>query len=213
MDNIGFLFDLDGVLIDSESEYTRIWSEIDTAFPSGKADFPHLIKGQTLHKILSDNYPEEIRKDVERLLHDLEGKMHYVYCPYAEEFLDQLNAEGERIAVVTSSDSVKMSHLFHDIPGFKDKVSVIVDAGMVVKSKPDPEGYITGASLLDCDIRKCVVFEDSVQGVTAGKASGAFVVGIAGTKSPEELAPFSDIIVHSLAEIDLPWLKDTVRKR
>ena len=53
-DKIGFLFDLDGVLIDSETEYTRIWTEIEQRFPTGIADFAIKIKGQTLLQLLED---------------------------------------------------------------------------------------------------------------------------------------------------------------
>ena len=58
-DNIGFLFDLDGVLIDSESEYTQIWEEIDRHFPTGIENFAIRIKGQTLPEILNANFSPE----------------------------------------------------------------------------------------------------------------------------------------------------------
>lgn len=212
MNKRGYLFDLDGVLIDSEREYTRIWNEIDRTFPSGIENFALAIKGQTLTKILTENYTDtDIRRKVKELLHELEGKMHYTYCPYAEEFLKSLHQRDEKIAVVTSSDEVKMSHLYDDLPDFKNLVNLIVDASYVKNSKPDPEGYLLAASLLGVDIKDCIVFEDSVQGVKAGRAAGAFVVGMAGTKSREDLEPYSDIVVNSFEEL-FPQLIDVKDK-
>lgn len=214
MQDIGFLFDLDGVLIDSEREYSRIWTEIERLHPTGIDNFASKIKGQTLSKILGDNYPDEKeREEVKRLLHHMEGEMKYTYCPGAEGFLNTLNSKGCRMAVVTSSDEVKMVHLYADIPDFSKKMDCIVDASLVKRSKPDPEGYLIGADLLKIPINRCVVFEDSVQGVKAGKNSGAFVVGVVGTKSREELSPYADILVESLDEIDLDKLHKTVSSR
>lgn len=213
MEKIGFLFDLDGVLIDSEREYTRIWNEIDKTYPSGKKDFSLSIKGQTLTKILNDNYPEELREEVYDLLHLLEKEMKYDYCPHAEQFLDHLVSRGAASAVVTSSDEIKMAHLYNDLPGFRSRISTVIDASKVKKSKPDPEGYLLGAKAIGKDIRKCVVFEDSVQGVKAGRAAGAFVVGITGTKKREDLLPYSDIVVDSLAELSIQYLEEQLSKR
>lgn len=204
MKEIGFLFDLDGVLIDSESEYTRIWNEIEEKYPTGKKDFALAIKGQTLNKILTENYPDPVvREKVKEMLHDRETKMVYRYCPGAEGFLNRLRAEGRKVALVTSSDSFKMAHLYKDVPDFREKIDVIIDASKVKRSKPDPEGYLLAASQLGLGIEDCIVFEDSVQGVMAGRNAGAFVIGIAGTKRPEELAPYADMIVNSLDEVNL----------
>lgn len=214
MCKIGFLFDLDGVLIDSEKEYTRIWTEIDRKFPSGKENFAYIIKGQTLNKILQENYSDEkIRLGVSEELHRLEKEMKYSFCPGAEQFLDELRQRSCKCAVVTSSDEIKMRHLHADMPHFRSKIDVFVDASKVKKSKPDPEGYLLGARELGADIKKCVVFEDSVQGVKAGNASGAFVIGITGTRKREELMPFSDIVVDGFGELDLNQIIEILTNR
>lgn len=199
-----FLFDLDGVIIDSESEYTKIWNKIESCYPTGIKDYALIIKGQTLTRILNDNYPDsEIRQKVKELLHELEAEMVYAYCEGAEQLIETINSLRIPIAIVTSSDEVKMAHVYHDIPGFKDSVNLIIDATFVTKSKPDPEGYLLAASMLNVPINDCIVFEDSVQGVKAGRASGAYVVGITGTKTREELLPFSDQVIDSLKELEL----------
>lgn len=211
---VGILFDLDGVLIDSEREYSRIWSEIESHYPTGIEDYALKIKGQTLTKILTDNYPDEtIREEVRVMLHQLEREMSYYYCLGAEQLLDDLCKEGIPCAIVTSSDDVKMRHLFADVPSIKGKVGIIIDSTKVTRSKPDPEGYLLGADALGVDIRHCAVVEDSVQGVKAGRASGAYVIGVIGTKTREELAPYCDFLVDSLSQIDITTLRNILEKR
>ena len=207
MDNIGFLFDLDGVLIDSESEYSKIWSAINREFPTGVPDLEKVIKGCTLSKILNDHYPDpELQKKVSERLHFLENRMHYEYLPGACELLQYLVEEGLPRVLVTSSDNTKMQHLREEIPGLLDFFNLIVTANLVTESKPSPQGYLLGAEKIGRDSRKCAVFEDSLQGVMAGRNAGAFVVGVAGTLPAETLRPYSDIIVNSLAEVDIDGL-------
>ena len=200
MKETGFLFDLDGVLIDSEREYTRIWEKIEQLYPTGIPDFPSVIKGMTLEKILDTYYADPaIRPEVEKELYRLEKEMTYRYTPGTEEFIAELIRRSIPRAVVTSSNDLKMAHLYADIPEFKEIFPVIVDSTMVTRSKPDPQGYLLAANLLNLPIENCVVFEDSVQGVKAGKAAGAYVVGVKGTKSEEELMPYSDIVIDRLS--------------
>ena len=198
---LGFLFDLDGVLIDSESEYSRIWSTVNKEFPTGVPDLEVKIKGCTLDKILDDYYPE------------LEGKMRYVYLPGAENLLAGLRKAGIPAVMVTSSNDDKMRHLDEELPGIREYFQYIVTADMISKSKPDPEGYLKGASLIAKDIRRCVVFEDSLQGVKAGRSSGAYVVGVIGTLPRHVLEPYCDLLVHSLEEINLDSLKKELHAR
>lgn len=209
--NVGFLFDLDGVLIDSETEYTRIWETIERSFPTGISDFARVIKGQTLDKILQENFPEvTVREQVTAMLYELEAKMRYRYCPGAEEFIKKIIDRGIPRAVVTSSNDYKMRHLYDDIPDFKANFPIIIDSSNVKRSKPDPEGYLLGARKIGIPIANCAVFEDSVQGVKAGRNAGAFVVGIVGTKTREELFNYCDILIDNLSEIDIDSLVKTL---
>ena len=204
MNNIGFLFDLDGVLIDSESEYSRIWSQINVEFPTGIENLETVIKGCTLEKILNDYFPDsDVKIKVNDRLHELEALMHYEYLPGAREFLNKLSDLKLPKALVTSSDKKKMAHLKEEIPGFEDIFDFIVTANLVTESKPSPQGYLLAASKLGKKPENCVVFEDSLQGVMAGRNAGSYVVGIEGTLSGDTLKPYSDRIVGNLGELDL----------
>lgn len=90
-DNIACLFDLDGVLIDSERMYTKIWEAIEKEFPTGVENFAYKIKGTTLEDILDRYFPDpEIRKKVTSEIYRLEGMMIYGPKPGAMELLDAL---------------------------------------------------------------------------------------------------------------------------
>lgn len=211
--NIGFLFDLDGVLIDSETEYTRIWSEIDNLYPTGVENFAIKIKGMTLPEILSTYFSEEDREAVVNLLNEKEQKMRYNMLPGAIEMLEELRRRKIGCILVTSSNDYKMQHLREEQPTLCDYFNDIVTANRISKSKPDPEGYLLGASLLNVPVQRCVVFEDSRQGVRAGKAAGAYVVGLTTTLPAESIAPFCDKLIGTLADIDFEELLSTLASR
>lgn len=211
--NIGCLFDLDGVLVDSERIYTKIWEAIEKQWPTGIDNFAYKIKGTTLEDILERYFPEEVREDVTKELLRLEGMMIYEALPGAISFLDTLRSKGIPIALVTSSNGHKMEHLWNDMPEFKEKFDVIITGDEVHCSKPDPEGYLAAAGALGVNPKRCAVFEDSLQGVKAGKAAGAFVVGIAGTLKASDIAPFSDIVVNAVADIQVDKLEEVLKSR
>lgn len=212
--NAGFLFDLDGVLIDSENAYSEIWTRIEREYPTGIEEFARKIKGTTLEKILSDNYPDaSTRAKVEARLYELEGQMKYTPLPGAVELLSTLNRRGIPAVIVTSSNDKKMQHLWSDLPDFRQYFRKIVDGDMVTHSKPDPEGYLLGASLIDRKPEHCVVFEDSLQGVKAGHNSGAYVVGVAGTLRAETIAPYCDVVVDTLEGFDVEGLVKILENR
>ncbi len=211
--DIGCLFDLDGVLVDSERIYTKIWEAIEKQWPTGIENFPYKIKGTTLEDILERYFPEDVRENVIKELIRLEGMMIYEPMPGAMEFLDALRKKGIPIALVTSSNGLKMEHLWMDMPGLKEKFDVIITGDEVKCSKPDPEGYLAAAKALGVDPKRCAVFEDSLQGVKAGKAAGAFVIGIAGTLKASDIQPFSDIVVNKVADINLDKLEEVLKTR
>lgn len=203
MKNIGVLFDLDGVLIDSETEYTRIWGEVHRRYPTGVEDLPHKIKGMTLDNIIATYFNDrEDKQQLRDTLHELENQMTYEWLPGAKEFIEWLISENIPRALVTSSDNEKMAHLREQLPELESMMTTIVTADKISKSKPDPEGYLLAAKLIGVPPQHCAVVEDSLQGVKAGRASGAFVIGMEGTLPAETIAPYSDIVINNFKELD-----------
>lgn len=206
MENEGkmaYLFDLDGVLIDSETEYSKIWSAINDRFKSGYPDLASRIKGMTLDNIISTYFSAADREEIIKMLYEQEQRMVYNWLPGAKELLLKLKKAGIPTVLVTSSNQDKMKHLREELPDLEPLFSHIVTGDQVSKSKPDPEGYLLGAKLAGAKPENCVVFEDSLQGVKAGKASGAFVVGVSGTLPAEKLEPYSNMVVNTLEGFEI----------
>lgn len=201
---IGVLFDLDGVLIDSEGEYSKFWGGMGDRYGL-VATFASDIKGTTVGEILS-NFPETDRESILQALHDFEGNMEYPVYPGVMEFLSELKDNGIRSAIVTSSDDVKMSLLFARRPELRTMVDVVITGSMVTHSKPNPEGYLKGAEKIGLPATRCYVFEDSMQGLQAGRASGAKVIGIATTNPRSRVEPLADLTVDSMASVTLSRL-------
>lgn len=207
-DTIGALFDLDGVLIDTETEYTRIWSEIDSRFPSGVDNFPMVIKGTTLPHILSTYYPDpQVQKQVVDMLNRCEAAMDYRQIPGAFEFLQTLKDAGIPAALVTSSNDEKMANVYRRLPKLKDYFRTIVTACDVTHSKPDPEGYRLAAARIGLPSHRCCVFEDAFSGLEAGRKAGGRVVALATTSPRSDLQGRADTIIDDFTAFTLHDLR------
>lgn len=191
------LFDLDGVILDTESLYTTFWAQIGERFFPETKDFALSVKGQTLNDIMTrwfDN-SEEARKTITALLDEFELQMQYVYIPGAKDFLQKLKSEGVTSAIVTSSNNLKMDNVYRNLPELKGLVDRIFTAEDTPASKPAPDCYIIAARTMGYEPEECIVFEDSLNGLKAGRASGAKVVGLSTSLSADTIAPLCDIVI------------------
>lgn len=196
------LFDLDGVLIDSETLYTQFWKRVGERHHLPSPTFAYDIKGTTLNDILTTHFPDpKVRADVDRLLHDFENEIVYPVFPGALEFVDALRAAGLKTVIVTSSDSKKMEFLFRQHPDFPTHFDAIVTACDVTHSKPHPEPYLVGALKAGVKPSECLVFEDSYQGLESGRRAGCKVIGISTTNPASEVRLRSDVEAPSLASL------------
>lgn len=176
------LFDLDGVLIDSEPLYSEFYDNIAKIHNLKVENFSQVIKGSTIGKILSDFFPtEEMKADVVRRLNEFEYTMPFPVFDGVVDFLSELRRKGIPAVIATSSAPEKMEQLSRRLPDFTSLFDAVVTGADVSKSKPDPECYILAARLVGCDPADCYVFEDSINGLKAGMASGATVVGLTTT--------------------------------
>lgn len=178
----GVLFDLDGVVVDSESIYTQFWSDIDKLYPTGVENFAIAIKGNTLQRILADYFPsDDVQQDILNRIKEFEINMRYIPFAEAIRFIDELKQNQIRIAIVTSSSQKKMDNLYAQNPGFREMFDAVVTGDMVSHSKPDPEPYLLGAEAIGVAPESCYVFEDSISGIESGIRAGATVIGLATT--------------------------------
>jgi len=195
------LFDLDGVLLDSEGQYTIFWEQIEQRYPTGIENFAAYIKGSHLSRILNYFESEKVRQQILEELAAFERDMKYEFFPGALDFVRQLRDEGIPMVIVTASDRKKMQSLYAQYPEFPTLFDKIVTGDMVAQAKPDPACFLMGAKQIGIDIKDCIVMEDSRNGLIAGRASGATVIGIATTLSVEEVKSLSDMTVNAVNEL------------
>lgn len=200
------LFDLDGVLIDTEPVYTEIWSNIERHFPIGIDNFAQRIKGTTLPDILNQYFRKEDHTAIISMLTEAEDNTEYPLFAGTVPFLKKLREAQIPAAIVTSSNDIKMRRLFAMYPGFNEFFDAIITDSHVKRSKPDPEGYLLAASKLGVDPADCIVFEDSFNGLKAGLAAGASVVAIATTNPADSLRQYTTLIATDLSDKSLDAL-------
>lgn len=197
----GVLFDLDGVLIDSETVYTRFWQEVDKRFPTRVEGFAMKIKGNTLTAILDTYFDKKNHPAILKMLRQQERDMRYTLFDGVIPLLENLRQRGIKTAVVTSSNDTKMENLFKQIPQLAQYIDVLVTDEDVQVSKPNPQGYLAAAVGLGLEPSECVVCEDSLAGLEAGRRAGCRVVAITGTEDTALLAPLADEILDSVAQL------------
>ena len=192
------LFDLDGVLVDSTASVERQWRRWASA---------HGIDGDALMRVVHGRRAEDTIRDVaphldaEREVREVLGPAEAadtdgnVAIPGASALLASLPA-GRWTVVTSCVPEVAASRLASvglPLP------RAIVTAADVSRGKPDPEGYLLGASRLGVRAERCVVFEDAPAGLAAGRAAGALTVGLATTHPPDALD--ADALVATLADV------------
>ena len=203
------LFDLDGVVFDTEPQYTIFWGSQCRLYHPEHPGLEHEIKGQTLTQIYDQWFsgpllPEQ-PKITERL-NDYESKMHYDYIEGFERMIADLRSHGVKTAVVTSSNLPKMEAVYRFQPEFKNLFDAILTSEDFDRSKPDPECYLKAAERLGAKTDECIVFEDSFNGLRSGRAADMKVVGLATTNSIESIRPLSDIQISDYREMDYDQL-------
>ena len=191
MDNIrckAVLFDFDGVIVDTEGQYSLFWDKIGQDY-LGDPAFGGRVKGQTLTYIYDKYFPDpQIQPVLTDALLRFEEQMTYDYIPGILDFLADLRRHDVRTAVVTSSNEQKMAAVYRHRPEIPALFDRILTAEQFAQSKPHPDCYQLGMRTLGTTPAETCVFEDSFNGLKAGMASGAFVFGVATTNPREAIA-------------------------
>ena len=194
------LFDLDGVVFDTEPQYTVFWGAQCREFHPEHPGLEHEIKGQTLTQIYEKHFTanglDEKQPLITKRLDEYEAQMHYNYIDGFEEFIRDLRQRGIKTAVVTSSNMPKMQSVYRQRPEFQQLFDEILTSEDFERSKPDPDCYLKAAARFQAAPEECVVFEDSFNGLKSGKAAGMYVVGLSTTNAAEKIAPLCDEVIH-----------------
>lgn len=199
-----FLFDLDGVIVDTAVYHYQAWKRLanELGFDISE-EFNEQLKGvsrtESLDIILAHGglaLPDEKKTELATQKNgwylDLVSRMTSDdILPGVATFFAQVRKAG----LLTALGSVsKNASLILERVGMTDAFDAIIDGTKISEGKPDPEVFLKGAAELEVRPGECVVFEDAVAGVEAGKRGGMFVVGLG---LPDVLTQ-ADLIAPSL---------------
>lgn len=204
------LFDMDGVLVDSTSAHLRAWASFldENGIPPPPEGIPSLFgrpASEAVRLLLrSDVDDAEIEAKLTTLHRYADALLDEhapgeLVVPGAHRLVEELLAAGRQIAIVTSArcDTAERS-----LGELRHHVEVVVTAEDVQRGKPDPEPYLTAASRLAVPPDACVVVEDAVVGVQAGRHAGMDVIAVATTAASDALrAAGARVVVGDVTEL------------
>ena len=201
---IAALFDFDGVVVDTEPQYSLFWDEKGKKYHPEIPEFGHHIKGQTLIQIYSQFFlqPEGLQSVITRELLDYETRMTFEFIPGVVDFMKELRLKGVKIAIVTSSNDQKMANAHRALPELKSMVDYIVTADKVSHSKPHPECFLVGAESVQVPVENCVVFEDSFHGIESGRRAGMKVIGLATTNPASSIEDKVSLVIPDFVDFN-----------
>ena len=198
----GVIFDMDGVIVDNQDYHYEAWMKFCQKYdviPEGDVS---RYFGMTNNDILTNIFPDNLS---DKQLYEYAGEKEKLYqnlyqgnieiADGLERLLISLTEKGVKLGIATSAPSTNVDfvlgntrlHIYFD---------VVVDSSMIKRGKPDPEIYLTAAEEMGLAPEECIVVEDSVAGVKAGKAAGMMVVAITTTSAREKLSEADQIIDH-----------------
>jgi mannitol-1-/sugar-/sorbitol-6-phosphatase len=179
------LFDMDGTLVDSDASVKRAWAGwcgeygVAVGVPDGFVRGSSAAEG--IRQIFPELGAESLAERVARFLElECADVTEVVPMPGALALLGQLGTLGIPWAIVTSAER-PLAALRLEAAGVIAETVVTIDD--VAACKPDPEGYLVAAQALEVEVSRCLVVEDSVPGVAAGRAAGATVASLRGVAS------------------------------
>jgi len=206
----GVIFDMDGVLCDSEpfileaamwmfaNRYgTKVAAEDFLEFVGAGED--RYLGGVAEKYGIDIDLTVDKAATYDRYLEIIKGRLQPMRG--VREFIAECRRLGLKLAVATSADLVKMEGNLSEIGLPPDTFDGCINGLDVVNKKPDPEIFLTAATKLGLSATECIVVEDAVNGVCAAKAAGARCLGLTSSFSTGELLEAgADWIAADLAE-------------
>ncbi len=205
------LFDLDGVVIDTETQYSVFWGSQCRLYHPEHPGLENEIKGQTLDQILDMGWSGELESERQVLIDRLnafEAQMQLDYLKGFLPFISDLRQHGMKTAVVTSSNRLKMENVYRQHPEFQQLFDAILTSEDFAESKPSPDCYLRAAQRFGLEREACVVLEDSVNGLRSGRAAGMMVVGLVTTNPLDVVRPLSDCQIKDYTNFDYKTLNE-----
>ena len=199
------LWDLDGVVVDSGRYHYEAYRELLSKLgrdleQEAFRDFFGCRNDDIIRSLLGDLSAEQISSlstEKEEIFRSkIVGRTEAL--PGALTLMREINVSGKRQAIVSSTPRANLE-LILDSLGIRSLLQAIVGEEDVILGKPDPQGFLLGAKLLEIQPEECLVLEDAPAGVMAAKRAGMTCIAVATTQHPDSLAD-ADLVVSSLEE-------------
>ncbi|WP_179343550.1 beta-phosphoglucomutase [Winogradskyella ursingii] len=213
-----FIFDLDGVIVDTAKYHFLAWQKLartlDIDFTEKENEqLKGVSRVRSLEKILSwgnktiseNKFKELMGKKNDDYLNHISIMNENEILPDVNRVLDFLIEKQQPIALGSAS---KNARTILERVNLKNKFDAIVDGNDVSKAKPDPEVFLIGAELLKIKPEYCVVFEDSVAGVEAANVANMISIGI----GSEENLGHANFVFRDFTEISNEFLIELIKK-
>ena len=214
------IFDMDGVIVDTNPHHRIAWREYYQRYGKtlSDADFVEYVSGKHNNDILGHLFAGKTltADESNRLAHEKEALFRELYSKDITPvvglipFLQSLKKASILTAVATSAPVENLDFVM-DALSLRPYFDVLLNESLVTHPKPDPEIYQKAMTMLGVDPAESVIFEDSMTGIQAAKASGASVVGLATTQSLDELYPFVDDAILDFRQMTLDRLEKLVK--
>lgn len=217
----GVICDMDGTLVDSEEQHLDAWNILleryghQPPWPKWNEDCIGLpdvyARDKTLRLFPDLEHVGDILEMKQQIFRDLvKSRGDGLVYPGVKQRLLSLREKGVAIAVGTNSVLVNTKATLQ-AAGLWDCFSTVVTADMVARGKPDPDIYIEAAARLGAAPSRCLVLEDSVAGLEAGRGAGCVVAGITNTWAREKLVPADLIFADTATALD--WALEQTAER
>jgi HAD superfamily hydrolase (TIGR01509 family) len=204
------VFDMDGVLLDSEPLHHAVLSELlaQDGRTMDRAEYEHFIGWTTeaMFETLIARYGLQVSageygaRYTAMILHALQQPLEP--APGVVALVERLAERRMRLAVASSSQRLWIDTTLHSL-GLSSMFPVVVSADDVQRGKPDPAIYRLAAERLGVTPARCMAIEDSPSGVVSARAAGMTVLGVRTPYTAHLRLEGAERIVDSLAELDL----------
>ncbi|HOW30714.1 MAG TPA: HAD family phosphatase [Bacteroidales bacterium] len=200
--SLALIFDMDGVIVENHEWHFRAWIEFCRQYgiTLTQEEFYTKIFGGTNHDLLTRLFEGSLSNDdIERMGEEKEAIYREMYAPHIQpvpgvvEFIGLARDKGIKTALATSAPSSNVSFTLEHT-NLSGSFDIIVDSSHIKHGKPHPEIYLKAAALLNLEPRQCIVFEDSLSGITSALSAGCNVIGVATTLPAAELTMAHHII-------------------
>ena len=205
----GAIFDMDGLMIDTEKLYVRFWMQSAHDFgydmkPEHVFAIRSLSRKYSIPKLkgfFGEDFPtEDVRAHRTDLINEYVAKNGLEVKKGLFELLDYLKSKGVKMAVATCTPTER-SRMYVEKIGATDYFTAIVGGDTIVNGKPDPDIYLTAAKALELPPEQCAAFEDSPNGIQAAYSAGCHAIMIPDLTPPEdELEPLLSAVYGTLDE-------------